>query len=251
MITRIFEDMANLYPLWRDTCLGYNQSEKKEADFVKSVFGQYGDKIKTVIDLGGGVGLHTAHLLSWGYDVTLFDQSKTALAIAKNGNPALKIEQGSFETIDITKNYDAAICMWSTLSYVLDEKGRAHFYEWIRNHINKVVILDEANYFRYSSNFHKTYEGENEKYKLKIDRDWSMDNDRTKTTKYVYEISNKENGKVELIDDGEIEHYLSPEELSDYMGKEFSLKHLLGGYQLSEALEKAKSLRIITVFEKQ
>jgi len=113
MKTKIYEDLADLFSLWRDTTLGQKGHEKKEVDFIEDAFKAHSGEIKSVIDLGGGVGLHAGLLLKHGYDVTLFDQSKKALAIAKKNYPKLKIVQGSFEKINLNKQYDAAVCMWS------------------------------------------------------------------------------------------------------------------------------------------
>ena len=137
MKTKIYEKLAELFPLWRETTLGKTGHEKEETNFVIDIFKKYNGEIKTIIDLGGGVGLHSGLLLKAGYDVTLFDQSAKALSIAKKNNPKLKIIRGSFESMNIKENYDTAICMWSTLSYIFSEKGRKKFYDWQKTHIKK------------------------------------------------------------------------------------------------------------------
>lgn len=250
MLTRIFEDLAYLYPLWRDVCLGMEGSENKEANFVLDVFKTIQSPIKTVIDLGGGVGTHSKILVKNDLDVTLLDRSRHALDIVNKNYPDIKTVECSFEKISVSGQFDAGICMWSTLSYVSSPEGRDVFYGWLKNHVEKVIILDQANFYRYSNTFSKTYEGENEKYKLKILREWTLNDKNLKSTTYKYEIYNKETGETEHIDDAEDEQYLTVEELQAYLGSEWKLKQIVGGYSLDEEYKKESSLRLITVFEK-
>lgn len=247
MKTKIYENLAELFPLWRETTLGKIGHEKEETNFVVDVFKKHSNQIKTVIDLGGGVGLHSNLLQKAGYDVTLFDQSKKALEIAKRNNPNLKIVHGSFETIDLEQEFDAAICMWSTLTYIFSESGRENFYNWQKTHIKKIVILDEANFYRYDQKFHKIYFGENEKYKLKVIRDWELTDENLKKTKFVYEIFDKKTGKTEIVDDAEDEQYVEIKKLKEYLGSEWDLE-IYGDYNLNSLFDKEKSPRIISVF---
>ena len=249
MKTKIYENLAELFPLWRETTLGRVGHEKEETNFVIGVFKKYSGQIKTVIDLGGGVGLHSDLLQKVGYEVTLFDQSEKALEIAKKNNPNIKIIHGSFETIDIEQTYDAAICMWSTLSYIFSETRRETFYNWQKTHIKKLVILDEANFYRYEQNFHKIYLGENDNYKMKVVRDWELTDEHLKKTKFIYELFDKGTGKTEIIDDAENEQYVEIEKLQEYFGSEWNLE-LYGDYNLDSNFDKEKSPRIIPVFFK-
>lgn len=249
MKTKIYENLAELFPLWRETTLGKMSHEKEETNFVIDVFKKHSNQIKTVIDLGGGVGLHSDLLQKAGYDVTLFDQSEKALSIAQKNNPNLKIIRDSFENIDIQQEYDATICMWSTLSYIFSEAGRENFYNWQKTHIKKLVILDEANFYRYDQKFHKIYFGENEKYKLKVVRDWELTNKNLKKTNFVYEIFDKKTGKTEIVDDAENEQYVETEKLQEYFGTEWNLE-IYGDYNLNNHFDKEKSPRIIPVFFK-
>lgn len=248
--TKIYENLADLFSLWREITLGKIGHEEAETRFIKDIFNKCPGKIKTVIDLGGGVGLHARLLLKAGYEVTLFDQSSKALSIARKNYPKLKIIRGSFETINIKENYDAAICMWSTLSYIFSEKGRVHFYNWQKQHIKKLVILDEANFYRYGRKFHKIYSGENERYKLKVTRDWELTKTYLKKTKFVYEIFDKKTGKIKVVKDAENEQYVAVEDLKKYFGPLWN-PELYGDYDLNMPFKKKESSRIIPVFSKK
>jgi len=247
--TKIYEELAELYPLWRNTTLEEVGHERVETDFVLDLFNKKPGTIRSVIDLGGGVGLHSGLLLNAGYDVTLFDQSEKALSIARRNNPNLKLIQGTFENMNVDQQYDAAICMWSTMSYIFSEEGRRTFYDWQKNHIRKLVILDEANFYRYPKNFHKIYEGENDVNKLKVARDWELTEDYLKKTKFRYEVFDKRSGEQSIIEDAENEQYVAPERLRDYFGKEWKVE-IYGDYDLNKTFDKSSSKRIIPVFSR-
>jgi SAM-dependent methyltransferase len=247
MHTKIYEEMSSMFPLWRETTLGKNDHEKREVNFVTEVFGKYHGEIKKVIDLGSGVGLHADLLAQKGYELTAFDKSEKALEIAKEKNPQVQTVQGDFETIDITEEYDAAICMWSTLSYIYSNKSREKFYTWQRDHARKIIILDEANFYRYPASFHKVYEGENNEQKLKVVRDWQL-HGTVKDTQFIYEITDKATGKTETVNDAEREEYVPVEQIQKYLGNEWKLQYLLGDYDLGAAFDKENSSRIIAVF---
>lgn len=100
MKTEIYENLADLFSLWREAISGQKNHEKQETNFIINVFKKYPNQIKSVIDLGGGVGLHSGQFLKFGYDITLFDQSQKALSIAKKNNPDLKTICGSFEKLE-------------------------------------------------------------------------------------------------------------------------------------------------------
>jgi hypothetical protein len=249
MHTKIYEEMSDMFPLWRETTLGKKGHEKRETDFVTEVFERHPSNIKKVIDLGGGVGLHANLLEGKGYQVTVFDKSHKALEIAKTQNSALNTIQGDFETIAVEGEFDAAICMWSTLSYIYSDKGRETFYKWQRDHASKVIILDEANFYRYPETFHKEYTGENDKLSLKVLRDWNL-HENVKDTEFVYEITDKATGKTETVKDAEREEYVSVEQIQAYLGNEWRLEYLLGDYDVNATFDKEKSPRLIAVFFK-
>ena len=248
MKTKIYENFVQFFPLWRETTLEKRGNEIRETKFITDVFRKLHSTIKSVIDLGGGVGTHAIPLLEAGYDMTLLDRSKKALTIAKKKRSGLKIVRGSFEKLSVNKNYDAGICMWSTLTYIFSEKGREVFYGWLKTHIKRAIILDEANFYRYSSSFHKIYLGEDENYKMKVIRDWQLTKKYLKKTKFTYEITDKKTGITKRIRDAENEQYVTLEKIQGYLGSDWHLYHLAGDYDLRKKYKPKSSKRIIAVF---
>jgi HAD superfamily hydrolase (TIGR01509 family) len=246
--TYIYEGLAGMFGLWRQTTLERKNHEQREAKFIIKILKKYGKNIKTVIDLGGGIGLHANLLKKAGYYVTLFDQSEKALAIAKKNYPGLKIVKGSFENIKIKGEYDAAICMWSTLSYVISGEGRKNFYNWQNSHIKKLIILDEANFYKYPKKFGKLYFSENKDFSMKVVRDWVIAASNTRKTQFTYEIYNKKNGEVKIVDDAEVQQYLPITKQKRYLGATWILNNIYGDYNLKNFYNKKKSPRILSVF---
>lgn len=249
MKTKIYENLADLFPLWREVTLEKKGHEKKEVDFIIDIFKKSSNDIKTIIDLGGGVGLHADLLQRRGYEVTVFDQSEKALSIVQKSNPNIKTIAGSFENINIQENFDAAICMWSTLSYIYTEEGRKNFYNWQSAHIKNLIILDQPNFQYYPEKFHKIYKGENESFVLTVHRDWEMQNN-LKRTKFIYELLDKKSNQTERIDDAEDQQYLTIEELKKYLNELFSFEDIYGDYDVANRFDK-ESPRMIAVFKKQ
>ncbi len=251
--TKIYEDLARHFPLWREACLAEKGRDLKETEFIKQVFQAVPGTlrpVRSVVDLGGGVGTHSRGLVEAGYDVTLFDQSRPAITIAKQNIPRLATVHGTFETIYLDMGFDAAICMWSTPAYVHSEAGRRHFYRWMREHAQGVIILDQANFHTYPGAFHKIYEAENDEYSIRVTRDWIFGADNCKRTEFVYELLDKRTGKTETIEDQETQQYLTVRQLRHYLGREWSLAHLVGDYDLAERYERDSSSRLITIFTK-
>lgn len=91
---------------------------------------------------------------------------------------------------------------------------------------------------------------ENNRYKIKITRDWTLAKERLRKTKFLYEIFDKKTGKIKIIKDAEIQQYLNIEAIQKYLGSKWNLKYLCGDYNLLNLYTKSKSPRIITVFQR-
>ncbi len=148
---RIHNDFAEFYSLWRDACIGKKSSEMEEIKFLLDIFAS-SSNLNSILDLGGSVGLHSIALHKHGFEVTLLDKSETALAIAKRSWPDLQTLNSSFENLTLSQNYDASICMYSSMNYLLDADGRTNFYHALSTHTNDLVILDQINVHRLRQN---------------------------------------------------------------------------------------------------
>lgn len=245
--TLIYNELAELYPLWRGALLhGDEQTQKKQVKFLETILSQA--DAKTLIDLGGGIGTHSIPLSQQGYKVSAFDSSSKALTLMNKKEKSIKTIKGFFEKIALTQNFDASICMWSTINYLLKPKDRKHFVDWITAHTNRLIIIDQPNLFAYPKKFNKEYEVADEQRRLKISRNWEIKNQIRKTN-YIYQITDK-TGKTKNVKDVEIQYFMTLAETSNLIGKGWAIKYLLGDYDINKAFDSKKSSRLITVFEK-
>jgi ubiquinone/menaquinone biosynthesis C-methylase UbiE len=250
---RIYDDLAEFYQLWREVCLGKKASEADELRFIADVFAS-SSAITSVIDLGGGVGVHAIALAKHGFDITLLDKSAKAISIAKRNLPTLKVALANFESIDLPQTYDAAICMLSSLTFILEESGQRHFYNWLKHHTRDLIILDQSNFHRYAKtasekSFSERLEGEDKHFYLRIARDWFIENN-LKQTSYLYEFVDKASEATKVIPDGQIQRYVPIEQLVSFLGKDWRLVALLGDYSLKHMFDEYTSPRMISVFKR-
>jgi hypothetical protein len=245
---RIYDDLAEFYPLWRDACLRRKASEGEEVKFLLEVFAS-SSGIKSVIDLGGGTGVHAIPLCKHGFDTTILDKSSNALAIARRTLSEIKTLHSSFETISLTRTFDASISMLSSFTYLLDEGGRKHFYSWLANHTNDLMVLDQGNFYSYAKTFSDRLQSEDKHFSLRVARDWYIE-ETTKRTSFLYEFVDKASEATKVIPDEQVQRYVTIEELVSYLGRDWRLVALLGDYNLKHMFDEQRSPRMICVFKR-
>ena len=244
---RIHTDLAEFYSLWRDACLGKWQSEKEETKFLLEFFDGV-NQVKSIIDLGGSIGVHAIPLMEHGYDVALLDKSESALAIAKRSAPQLQVLKSTFENISLQQNFDAAICMFSSVNYLINESDKEHFYQWLRTHIDNLIVLDQTNVRRLPRVYSDSCQAEDKQFRLNVLREWHFEEDVMQTS-FVYEFIDKESDATKIINDGQSQKFLTVEQLIALMGKEWRMVNLLGDCNLSRAFDPDNSPRQITIFK--
>lgn len=244
---QIHDDLAEFFPLWRDACLGRIGSEEEEIKFLQEVFASP-TQVRNIIDLGGSVGLHTVALQKTGFDVTLFDQSSSALAIARRHCPNLPTINGDFGEINIGQRFDAAISMFSSVNYLVNESERMHFYHWLSNQINDLVILDQVNVRRLPRSYSDNCQSEDKHFRLNILREWYFEGEIMHTS-FVYEFIDKESGAAKIINDKQAQRFLTLDELSKYMGNSWRILTVLGDCSLRHPFDPDTSSRMISIFK--
>ena len=243
---KIYEASPEVYALWRKALTGEKLNEPKQIEFIHNLLQNH--KCKTLIDLGGGIGIHAGVLAEKGYNVTLLDASSKALKIAKINYPSLDVVQSSFEKIKENKLFDAAICMWTTFPYILEEEGRKYFFRWIREHVKKIVILDESNFYLLPPKFHQSYSASDGNREIAVTRDGTINPTGLRKVRYKSEVTDLNKKGRMIIEDEEILQFISIDKLKKYMGNGWTLNKICGEYNTKSFYEKAKSPRIVTIF---
>lgn len=252
MHTLMYEKFAGLYPLFRETLKGSTHAAQREVNFIADVLAKSRQPIRSLIDLGGGIGMHAGPLTRLGYRVTVYDRSKQALQCAKKKYPQLNTIHGSLETINLRRIFDAAICMWSTFPYIIRAPDRRRFFRWIRTHIKHLIVLDEPNFHHYLKikEFHKLYPiVKNNSYSMRLTRDWIITPRGFRKSSYVYTITSRATGERLLIQDGEQQQFITAHSLKKLLGHPWRLKKLLGDYEMRCTFDQHRSPRLITLFE--
>lgn len=71
---------------------------------------------KRLLDVACGTGLHLSYLRSW-YDVAGIDICRAMVEIARSQNPGIPIYIGDMREFNIESQFDAVICMFSSITY--------------------------------------------------------------------------------------------------------------------------------------
>lgn len=140
----IFNKYAEFYDI-----LYKEKDYEAECDFLESIFNKYRDKsIKNLLDVGCGTGGHVFHLSQRGYKITGVDISADMLKIAKRKaqklNLNIKFKKGDMRNLNLNFLFDAAISMFSVMSYQTTNEDVAKALRSVRKHIkpNGLFIFD-------------------------------------------------------------------------------------------------------------
>ncbi len=150
---KIYRDKARWYQFWRK--LVTNVSLEREVSFLYKVFDQFAPNACSIIDLGGGTGLHAQKLVEYDYLLTVYDASKELLDAVPTFS-TLNTILGTFEEIAQvlgSRKYDVGISMWTTFTYILDDSKRADFFAWLSQNINELIVLDQSNFYMYPQKY--------------------------------------------------------------------------------------------------
>ncbi|WP_027003103.1 class I SAM-dependent methyltransferase [Hugenholtzia roseola] len=244
----IYTDRADLYALWRKALFQDSPHiPDKQVQFLKELLGEP-QEVGSLIDLGGGVGMQALPLWAAGYQVTVLDISTKALQILKQKAPDLPTIEADFGQMQLETDYQVAICLWSTVNYLLTKERQQHFFEWLKARSQKMIVIDQANFLRYSKTQTATYQAEDSSGKIKIERQWRLEN-QMRHTQYSYFFTNPE-GETQRLQDSERQYFFTVEEMKKWIGEPWKCTHLLGEYDLNAPFEPQTSTRLITIFEK-
>ena len=140
----VFGSYADHYDLFYK-----NKGYAAECRFLGGLFSRYaGRPVREVLDLGCGSGGHALALARRGYRVTGIDASgrmlKIARAKAARANLSLKLARAKLQDFELPGRFDAAICMFSVIDYLVKDRDIKHMLTGVRRHLRPggVFICD-------------------------------------------------------------------------------------------------------------
>ena len=124
---------------WKD----YNE----EVDFLVKAFERCGIRGRRVLEVACGTGSHSKILAERGYEVTGVDISDDMLRIARSKvKEHARFLRGDMRNLDapVDGGYDAAICLFSSISYNLTMSDLRRTIEGLYDHLAEpgVVVFD-------------------------------------------------------------------------------------------------------------
>ena len=221
----------------------------REVDFLKKIFTE--NHAKKILDCCCGVGRHAARLGELGFKVTGIDASKAQINTAQQNNKNANVEYfvhdaENFRLSD--KNYDAAICMWTTYNYFSKENDLKAVLKCLSAHLREggLLILDSKNIPILDKErlYHRIKKKNNLDMTLLV---YKRVADSVQISRYFYFLD--VNGTKNFYLDEEFVRFYSLAELQKLSRFAFEPVYAYGDFD-GNFFKEAESERMITVWKK-
>lgn len=114
----MFSSTAHLY----DALYGPMKDYEAEARLVADIIRAESPHASTVLDVACGTGEHARHLRLLGFDVDGVDLDPAFVDIARGKNEGGTFELADMVELDLGGRYDAIVCLFSSIGYVVSEE---------------------------------------------------------------------------------------------------------------------------------
>ena len=131
------------------------------ADYIQSVFTRFEATPKDVLELACGTGAMACILDDRGYCMTGIDRSESMIAVAKrksvDSRRTIRFQVGDMVRMPVSGSFDAVLCLYDSINYVVDEADIAAMLKGLRRVLNAdgLFVFDvctEINSRRYFHN---------------------------------------------------------------------------------------------------
>ena len=110
---------------------------KRWANYIQSVFARFEAKPKEILELACGTGVMASILDDRGYRMTGIDRSEGMIAVARqkarDGRRTIRYEVGDMVGVPVSGTYDAVLCLYDSINYVVDEADIASMLNGLRS----------------------------------------------------------------------------------------------------------------------
>ncbi len=101
---------------------------------LELVQARYGVRIESVLDMSCGTG-RLVEAMRGKYDVAGSDISDAMLRLARNRNPDVDLRIGNMTTVDFGRRFDAVLCTYDSINYVLEDDEMTRTLANMRRHL--------------------------------------------------------------------------------------------------------------------
>jgi SAM-dependent methyltransferase len=226
---------------------------RDECLFLDKVFKSFSrTKVSRILDLGCGTGRHASLLQKMGYKVTGIDMSSEMLKVAVKKSPKSTFFKMNFLSPKFPPDsFDASICMWSTIGYILKSDKFKEFIKNISQITKDIFVFSSTNHesdsFQPMEIINKTIHLPGGEIKNKMTRCYDT---KTGIREESYQYFIAENGKRTNFTDKNKLRLWKIDELKKLLSPEFKILKIYGGYSVTEKFNKYKSDKKIIIAQK-
>lgn len=142
---------------------------KRWGDYLQSVFSLFSVTPKDILELACGTGAMACILDERGYRMTGMDRSKNMIAIAeqksRESRRVISYQVGDMVCAPIYQSYDAVLCLYDSINYVMEEGDLRGMMERLHPVINPggIFIFDACTEINSRMYFHNQVDEESNK----------------------------------------------------------------------------------------
>jgi SAM-dependent methyltransferase len=176
------------------------ENAKKEIPFLIKLFKKYG-KVKSILDVGCGMGRHTHLLSKEGYKCEGVEPHPKMIEYAKRHYPNVTYKVKSMQEVNYKNQFDAVMCIFSIIVFNKSNEEAMKTFSNFHRALKKdgILVLETFNCINWIANpsFRKEFEEIDKKRNEKtIYREWIDTNNQSYVSERTYFdlITNKKKG---------------------------------------------------------
>lgn len=133
--------------------LSQDKDAKKESKFLIKLFKKYG-KVKSILDVGCGVGSHINELTKKRYICKGVDADPAKIKYAKKRYPNLKFDTQFMQELNVKGKFDAIVCIGNIIAFNRSNEEVLKTFKKFLKHLKKngILIVSTTNPISYIKN---------------------------------------------------------------------------------------------------
>jgi len=132
----MFTESAEIY----DAIYGFKDYVAEAAKIAGVVRAEH-PEARSILDVACGTGEHARHLATHGFDVDGLDLDAGLLRVAREKHQAGSFFQADMSDFALEKRYDAVVCLFSSIAYLVTLERTRRALECFRRHLRQGGVL--------------------------------------------------------------------------------------------------------------